>query len=96
MGKTCIIAKFHKTDLAICSHSRKKKTLSDSRRNTVKRVIHLQHSIERHNTAFCRGAMVAQLVKPRSTDLAVPGSRPAVCGNLFNHKQGSIAHSLSF
>ena len=29
-GKTCIIAKFHKTDLVICSYSRKGKTPSYS------------------------------------------------------------------
>ena len=27
-GKTCILAKFHRTDLVICSHSRERKTLS--------------------------------------------------------------------
>ena len=34
-GKTHIIAKFHWTDLVICSHSKDRKTLSYSRRNTV-------------------------------------------------------------
>ena len=34
-GKIGIIAKFHRTDLVICSHSRGTKTLSDSRINTV-------------------------------------------------------------
>ena len=34
-GKTCIIAKFHRTDLVICSHSRERKTPSYSRINTV-------------------------------------------------------------
>ena len=29
-GKTCIIAKFHRTDLVICGHSREKKTPSYS------------------------------------------------------------------
>ena len=33
-GKTCIIAKFHRTDLLICSHSRGEKTLSCSWINT--------------------------------------------------------------
>ena len=33
--KTCIIAKFHKTDLAICSYSREGKTPSHSRINMV-------------------------------------------------------------
>ena len=34
-GKTRIIAKFHRTDLVICSHSRNRKTLSYSQINTV-------------------------------------------------------------
>ena len=34
-GKTLIIAKFHRTDLVICSHSREGKTLSYSQINTV-------------------------------------------------------------
>ena len=34
-GKTCIIAKFQKTDLVICSHSRQGKTPSYSQINTV-------------------------------------------------------------
>ena len=34
-GKTCIMAKFHKTDLAICSHSREEKSPSYSWINTV-------------------------------------------------------------
>ena len=34
-GKTHIIAKFHKTDLIICSHSREWKTPSYSRINMV-------------------------------------------------------------
>ena len=34
-GKILIIAKFHRTDLVICSHSRERKPLSYSRRNTV-------------------------------------------------------------
>ena len=32
-GKTHIIAKFHRTDLVICSHSREEKTLSYSKIN---------------------------------------------------------------
>ena len=35
-GKTHIIAKFLRTDLVICSHSREGETLSYSRINTVK------------------------------------------------------------
>ena len=35
MDKTCIIAKYHSTDLVICSHSRERKTLSYGRINTV-------------------------------------------------------------
>ena len=35
MGKTGIIAKFHWTDLVICSHSREGKSLSYSEINTV-------------------------------------------------------------
>ena len=35
-GKIRIIAKFHRTDLVICSHSRERKPPSYSRRNTVK------------------------------------------------------------
>ena len=34
--KTCIIVKFHRTHLVICSHSREGKTLSSSRMNTVR------------------------------------------------------------
>ena len=34
-GKIHIIAKFHRTDLVICSHSRERKPPSYSRRNTV-------------------------------------------------------------
>ena len=34
-GKIRIIAKFHRTDLVICSHSRERKPPSYSRRNTV-------------------------------------------------------------
>ena len=34
-GKICIIAKFHWTDLVICSHSRERKTLTYSRRNNL-------------------------------------------------------------
>ena len=34
-GKTCIIAKFHKTDLGICSHLEAGKTLSYSQINMV-------------------------------------------------------------
>ena len=30
MGKTCIVAEFHRTDLIICSHSRDGETLSYS------------------------------------------------------------------
>ena len=37
MGKTHIIAKFHGTDLVICSHSRERNTPSYSRRNRYKR-----------------------------------------------------------
>ena len=39
-GKTCIIAKFHGTDLVICSHSREKKTLSCNQINMVDRLYH--------------------------------------------------------
>ena len=41
------------------------------------------------------GAPVAQWVKHWPTDLVVPGSSPALTGNLSNHKQGSIAHNPS-
>ena len=34
-GKTCITAKFHRTFLVICTHSREGKTLSYSQINTV-------------------------------------------------------------
>ena len=34
-GETCIIAKFQRTDLVICSHSRERKTLSYSQINMV-------------------------------------------------------------
>ena len=34
-GKTRIIAKFHGTELVICSHFREGKTLSYSRKNVV-------------------------------------------------------------
>ena len=34
-GKIRIIAKFHRTDLVICSHSRERKPPSYSQRNTV-------------------------------------------------------------
>ena len=34
-GKTCVIAKIHRTDLVICSHSREGQTLSYRRINTV-------------------------------------------------------------
>ena len=34
-GKTGIIAKYHRTDKVICSHSREGKTLSYSKINTV-------------------------------------------------------------
>ena len=34
-GKSCIIAKFHRTDLVICSHYRAGKTLSCSQINIV-------------------------------------------------------------
>ena len=34
-GKTRITAKFHWTDLEVCSHSRERKTLSYSQKNTV-------------------------------------------------------------
>lgn len=30
LGKTCVIAEYHRTDLYICSYSRKEKTLSYS------------------------------------------------------------------
>ena len=43
-GKTHIIAKFHWTDLVICSHSRERKTPSYSQRNTV----FLQENIQQH------------------------------------------------
>ena len=33
---------------------------------------------------------------PKTTDLSVAGSKPAVDGNLFNCKRGSTAHSLHF
>ena len=35
-GKTCIIAKLHRTDVVICSHSREGKTLSFSQINMVR------------------------------------------------------------
>ena len=35
MGNTCIMAKFHRTDLVICCHSREGKTLPYSRINRV-------------------------------------------------------------
>ena len=35
MGKTCIIAKFQRTDLVISSHSREEKTPPYSQINTV-------------------------------------------------------------
>ena len=38
-GKTYIIAKFHRTDLVICSHSREGKTPSYSQMNTVDLVL---------------------------------------------------------
>ena len=38
-GKIRIIAKFHRTDLVICSHSRERKPPSYSRRNTVLNVL---------------------------------------------------------
>ena len=44
-GKTCIIAKFHWTDLVICSHSRKGKTPSYSQINTVNGFICSSHVI---------------------------------------------------
>ena len=34
-GKTCIIAKFYRTDLVICSHSRERKILSYRQINTM-------------------------------------------------------------
>ena len=40
-GKTCIIAKFHRIDLVVCSHFREGKTPSYSQINTV---IHLKIS----------------------------------------------------
>ena len=33
--KTCVIAKFHRTDIVTCSHSREGKTPSDSQINMV-------------------------------------------------------------
>ena len=40
-------------------------------------------------------APAAQWVKRWPTDLAVPSSSPARGEDLFDHKRGSIAHSLS-
>ena len=40
-------------------------------------------------------APVAQWVKRWPTDVAVPGSIPALSVNLSNRKRGSIAHSFS-
>ena len=37
-GKTCITAKFHRTDLVICSHSREGKTPPNNQINTVKKL----------------------------------------------------------
>ena len=37
LGRVKLIAKFHRTDLVICSHSREEKNLSYSRINTVDR-----------------------------------------------------------
>ena len=34
-SKTCIVAKFHRTDLAICGHSKERNTLSYSQINMV-------------------------------------------------------------
>ena len=34
-GKTCIIAKFHGTDLVICSHSRERKPKKTTKKHTV-------------------------------------------------------------
>ena len=38
-GRVKLIAKFHRTDLVICSHSRERKTPSDSQINTISHVI---------------------------------------------------------
>ena len=40
------------------------------------------------------GVPVAQLVKCWPTDLAVPSSTPPSRPNLFDCKQGSVAHNL--
>ena len=47
-GKTGITAKFHTTDLVVCSHSRKGKILSYSQINTVdgKSVLQPSHHME--------------------------------------------------
>ena len=44
-GKTRIKAKFHRTDLVICSHSRKGKTSSYSQINTVNRDLAKHHAV---------------------------------------------------
>ena len=44
-GETLIIAKFQRTYLVICSHSREGETLSHSRINTIRGYIHLELSV---------------------------------------------------
>ena len=41
-GKTCIIAKFHGTDLVICSHSRERKTLACSQKKKTNKKKNVQ------------------------------------------------------
>ena len=47
-GKTCIIAKFHRTNLVICSLSREGKTLSYSASLTVAKHLSSFHGILEH------------------------------------------------
>ena len=46
-------------------------------------------------TLYIARSPVTQWVKRWPTDLVVPGSIPALGGDLFNRKRDSIAHSLS-
>ena len=70
-GKSCIVEKFHRTDLVICSHSREGKTLSYSQTNTVPCLPFSRHASYNYNCFIVWTTMVIILGVPIFRTFAV-------------------------